>query len=218
MKLYLNALAACTLLVIVTGAAKLPGHTAAGIVLAALSLGLVRYGWTGRTALAVAALEFVPAHPIFHAYLASVFFALIIFLRTGPHSAAPRSRTVWWLAAAAPFTVLAQIGMGAAYRHKAWNVMPHMAGAIIAVSATLILSVLLIQNSPDLRRPSIVLLTIVLSQVSLGIASFILRLLDLDSTLWFTVLSTAHVTVAAMLLAATASLWRLIVSNPAAHG
>jgi heme A synthase len=105
--------------------------------------------------------------------------------------------------------------MGAAYRHKAWTVMPHMAGAIIAVSTTLILAVLLLQNNVELRRPSILVLTIVLSQASLGIASFLLRLLVLDS--WFTVLSTAHVTVAAMLLGATVSLWRLVVGDPATH-
>jgi heme A synthase len=217
MKLYLNGLAACTLLVIASGAAKLPGHVVAGSVLAVLSVGLFRCGWTGRAALAVAALEFVPAHPMFHAFLAPVLFAIIVLLRTESYPAAARSKTVLWLAAATPFTVLAQIAMGAAYRHKVSSVMPHMAGAAIAVSVTLILSVLLIQKSPELRSPSIILLAVVLSQASLGIASFILRLLDLDSTIWFTILSTAHVTVAALLLAASTSLWRFVVGDPTAH-
>jgi hypothetical protein len=140
-----------------------------------------------------------------------------MFLRTETQAATVQNKTIFWLGAAAPATVFAQIALGAAYRHKVWGVMPHMGGAAIAVSVTLILSLLLIQNHTELRRPSITLLTVVLIQISLGIASFLLRLIDLDSTVWFVVLSTAHVTVAAMLLGAATSLGHLIVGNPAAH-
>jgi len=222
---YLDFLAVCILLVIASGAAisshqpeDLAIHVKAGITLSVLLLGLVRFGWAGWIAIAVAALEFVPASPIFHACLAPVLLAIVILIRTEPTPATDSPGGLGWLAMLTPPLVLMQIAFGAAYRHKVWGVMPHLAGAMTVACLVLILCVLLLQRRPVLRRPAIIAMSIVLAQVSLGITSFVLRMLDLDTGLWFRVFSSAHVTLGAATLAATVSLGRLVVGDPAPHG
>jgi len=73
------------------------------------------------------------------------------------------------------------------------------------------------QQRPSLRKPAIAAMSVVLVQVTLGILSFILRMLDMDTGIWFTVSTVAHVTVGAATLAATVSLGRLVVGDPAPH-
>jgi len=116
-----------------------------------------------------------------------------------------------------PPLVLVQIAFGAAYRHKVWGVMPHIAGAMIVAFLILVLCMMLMQQRPSLRKPAIAAMSVVLVQVTLGILSFILRMLDMDTGIWFTVSTVAHVTVGAATLAATVSLGRLVVGDPAPH-
>jgi hypothetical protein len=222
---YPGFLAICILLVIASGAAVADHqaelirlHTVAGIALGVLLLGLLRFGWAGRVAIAVAALEFVPASPIFHECLAPVLLAIVILIRTEAPPAAEPPGSLGWLAMLAPPLVLLQIAFGAAYRHKIWGVIPHLTGATLVACLVLILCVMLIQRRPMLRTPVAVTMTIVLVQVSLGAAAFTLRLLDLDKSGWFSALTAAHVTAGASLLAATVSLGWLVVGDPAAHG
>lgn len=108
------------------------------------------------------------------------------------------------LADAAPFLTLIQIAMGAAYRHKAMGVMPHMAGAMLVALPLLIISVLLLQQFPKhatLRPLAIWMMTILLLQVALGIGAFVMRLLDFDTAPGFAHLAAGHVTVGALTLA-----------------
>jgi hypothetical protein len=114
--------------------------------------------------------------------------------------------------------VLAQICLGAAYRHEFWGVLPHMAGAAVATALLLIWCLLLLQETRAPRKPAIAVMAIVLAQVSLGIAAFTLRLLDLESSRWFSVVSAAHISVGALTLAAAVLLGRLVIGNPPAHG
>jgi len=234
-KRYLLFLAACILLVIATGAAVTdkhpeftPLHRNAGIVLGILMLGLMRGGPLGWIAIAVTALEFIPAGPVFHACLAPVLLAIVALMLTetmltetmqpevAPVPAVPGKLV--WVAMAAPPLVLMQIAFGAAYRHKVWNVIPHLAGATAVTFLLMLLCMVLLQQRPDIRRAATATLVVVLIQVSLGIASLTLRLLGLESSLWFTIATVAHVTTGALTLAATVSLGRLVVGNPAAHG
>jgi hypothetical protein len=222
---YLDFLAVCILLVIASGAAVtnrqpdlLTAHKYAGIALSLLLLGLARFGWAGWIGIAVAALEFVPASPIFHACLAPVLLAIVILIRTEPPPATEPPGGLGWLAMLTPPLVLMQIAFGAAYRHKVWGVMPHLAGAMTVACLVLVLCMMLMQQRPYLRRPAVIAMSIVLLQVSLGIASYILRVLDLDTGLLFRIVSTAHVTVGAATLAATVSLGRFVVGDPAPHG
>jgi hypothetical protein len=222
---YLDVLAVCILLIIASGAAVTShqpdltaAHKYAGVVLSLLLLGLVRFGWAGWIGVAVAALEFVPASPIFHACLAPALLAIVILIRVESPPAAEPPGGLGWLAMLTPPLVLMQIAFGAAYRHKVWGVMPHLAGAMTVAFLVLILCMMLMQQRPYLRKPAVIAMSIVLVQVSLGITSYILRLLDLDTGLLFTVFSTAHVTVGAATLAATVSLGRFVVGDPAPHG
>jgi heme A synthase len=221
---YLDFLAVCILLVIAGGAAATSPqpedqaiHEKAGIALTVLLLGLVRFGWAGWIAIAVAVLEFVPASPIFHACLAPVLLAIVILIRTEPPPATGPAGGLGWLAMLTPPLVLMQIAFGAAYRHKFWGVMPHLAGAMTVACLVLVLCVLLPQRRPLLRRPAVIAMSVVLAQVSLGITSFVLRMLDLDTGLWFRLFSSAHVTLGAATLAATVSLGRFVVGDPAPH-
>lgn len=195
----------------------LTAHKYAGIALSILLLGLVRFGWAGWIGIAVAALEFVPARPVFHACLAPVLLAVVMLIRTEAPVAAEPPGSLGWLAMMAPPLVLVQIAFGAAYRHKVWGVMPHIAGAMIVAFLILVLCMMLMQQRPSLRKPAIAAMSVVLVQVTLGILSFILRMLDMDTGIWFTVSTVAHVTVGAATLAATVSLGRLVVGDPAPH-
>jgi len=104
-----------------------------------------------------------------------------------------------------PF-VLLQITMGALYRHEIVGVMPHMLGAMIVAILTLVVSVILLQNfrsSRELTNSATALISIVLAQVCLGIAVFIMLLLGVGSGPIFAWLATAHVSVGALTFVAS---------------
>ena len=104
-----------------------------------------------------------------------------------------------------PF-VMTQVAMGALYRHDRWSVMPHMAGAMLVAFLLVSEGVVLLQRVPEhrlLRRAALWSITLVLCQISLGIADFLVRLLDFqDSVVWL-VLSIAHVMVGALTFTAS---------------
>jgi hypothetical protein len=105
-----------------------------------------------------------------------------------------------------PFAVILQIALGALYRHKIFSVMPHMAGAMVATLLLLVLTVQLLQNfpaHPTLRPVAIASMSVLLLQVTLGIAAFVMRLLDFDTNTGFVFLTAAHVCVGALTLAAS---------------
>jgi heme A synthase len=109
-------------------------------------------------------------------------------------------------AKAAPVLVLLQIAMGAAYRHKEWGVMPHMAGAMFVAAAMLIVPVILLQHFPkhaSLRPVAIAAMSTVLLQITLGIAGLVMRLLDFDTSITFIVIAVSHVCIGALTLAAS---------------
>jgi hypothetical protein len=126
----------------------------------------------------------------------------------------PAFRKLAWIT---PPAVLLQVILGSLYRHEIWGILPHFAGAAVAGSLALILCLLLIQNHLEVQRPAAIVMTILLTQIALGITTFILRLLDMDATIWFTISSAAHITTGAITLAATVSLGRLVIGDPAAH-
>lgn len=223
MKLYRGVLIALGALAIATGAAVssgnpsvAPGHRIAGIMVSVAILGLARTGPGGWIALTLALLECVPLHPVLHACLAPLIPAAILF-RPPDHIAPARQRTaLWWLAMLAAPLVLLQIILGAGYRHKIWGVMPHMAGAMLVAMLILVCCMLAIQRLPGARKAAVTLMSLVLAQVALGIASFLLRLLDLEATIWFTVATVLHVTNGAATL--TASLLAgFVIADHAAH-
>ncbi|HUI62691.1 MAG TPA: hypothetical protein VLX90_20850 [Steroidobacteraceae bacterium] len=105
-----------------------------------------------------------------------------------------------------PLAVLAQIAMGALYRHQILGVMPHMFGALAVALLTLVVSVILLQNFAEhreLKRVATILISIVLAQVCLGIAAFLMLLLNAGNVPAFAWLATAHVTTGSLIFGAS---------------
>jgi heme A synthase len=110
------------------------------------------------------------------------------------------------LALSAPPLVVLQIVLGAAYRHKLTSVMPHMAGAMVVSLATLVASMLVIQQYPQhrtLHSAAIWLMTIVLVQVTLGVTAFTMQLLEVENSAVLAVITASHVVGGSLTLAAS---------------
>lgn len=149
---------------------------------------------------------------ILHACLSPVIIAaaIVAAYTTAPprpsadglplRGAALLQRTAYLL----PPLVLLQIILGASYRHKAMGVLPHMGGALLVSLSALIVCVSILQQnetSSPLTRAASAALTVVLCQISFGIAAFVMRLLDADSGTYFAIDAALHVTFGALTLA-----------------
>lgn len=155
-----------------------------------------------------------------HALIAQSFFGLIVAL------AVFTSRS-WFidrepqedkggiaLRSLAPITVgciLAQLVLGAGYRHGAWGILPHIIGAVV-VAAMIIwtaAAVLIRHDDKYLRRPALLALVLLVLQVSLGIAAYFSRVAaqgDPQPLEPMISLTASHVVVGALILAAMVTL------------
>ena len=81
------------------------------------------------------------------------------------------------------FTVAAiwmQLIMGAAFRHSGIRLLPHIVGAVVVFCLVSTLTLLTIKRhraTPQLARPAVILLTLLLVQISLGLASYVTRVI-----------------------------------------
>jgi heme A synthase len=101
--------------------------------------------------------------------------------------------------------VFLQIALGTAYRHEVFGIMLHMEGALVVALMTLILSAVILQNSvgpAPMRRAAAALISIVLAQVCLGIASFLMLVLNASGTFAFVLTTSGHLSIGAATLAA----------------
>lgn len=155
---------------------------------------------------------------ISHACLAQLFFSTTVlialftskeWLRERPpveDSGAPPLRA---LACAVPLCVLGQLALGAAARHKALGILPHVAGAAVVTGMILwIVMRVLVRHASHapLRRSALVLLSIAMSQVFLGIAAYMSRIATIDAPQPMAVMvgfTVAHVAVGALTMAAS---------------
>lgn len=157
---------------------------------------------------------------ISHACLAQLFFSLTVAISifTSPSwknandsvedSGFPSMRS---MAIAAPLVVLAQVALGATFRHKAMGIVPHLAGALVVTLLILyFVAVVLTQYSQVslMRKMALALIWTTLAQVVLGIAAYLTRLSVLGDQpasvmVGFTV---AHVATGALTLAFTIAL------------
>jgi cytochrome c oxidase assembly protein subunit 15 len=153
-----------------------------------------------------------------HACLAQLFFSttVLIALFTSEEWLSERpmvedtgAPSLHTLALAVPVCVLAQLALGAAARHKALGVLPHVAGAGIVTGMILWIIVrVLVRHSSHapLRRSALVLLSIGASQVFLGIAAYMSRIATIDAPQPMAVMvgfTVAHVAVGALTMAAS---------------
>jgi heme A synthase len=153
-----------------------------------------------------------------HALLAPVFFSLIAAIAVFLAPSWPRSyesvQDYGWpsmrsLAAAAPVLVLIQIALGAGYRHSLLGVLPHVLGALAVALFLVIVCAFALHQFPKhgaIRSASRALLGVTATQVFLGMAALIMRLLAPPTSPWLTLLSLAHVGTGSLTLAASVAL------------
>ena len=155
---------------------------------------------------------------ISHACLAQLFFSTTVAIalftspawKRGPQPVDDTGESpLRWLAVAVPVCVLCQVALGAAARHKALGVVPHVAGALLATGVILWVTLRILMRyseQPALRASALTLLGVTFVQVFLGIAAYMSRLVTADAVqpmpvmVIFTVL---HVAAGALTLAAS---------------
>jgi cytochrome c oxidase assembly protein subunit 15 len=185
-----------------------------------------RLGWAALAAVIVQGvlggltviLLLPKAVSIGHATLAQLFFSATVALalftspgwKRGPEivvdETTPSLRS---LALAASLAVLAQLVLGAAYRHRMLGLAPHVVGALAVLAVVLVVAMFALQQFPrhrDLRRAANWTIGITLGQVLLGILAYLSRIYTTDSLspsplmVLFTVL---HVAAGALTMAAS---------------
>jgi len=189
-------------------------HIAVGVIdiflLVGLSLRLGRDGWS---VLAIAGVDAAlgwygavgPVTGTLHAFLAALLFVAVAAtsLRTSPSWQCDPELvqdygrpSLRFLSSAAAFLVAAQVGFGAGFRHSAVGVMPHLLGALVVVLFIVIVGAFVttqFPKHPSLRPMAVAFLTITGIQVFLGLAAFLMRLMNMAGTLVFLGISVAHV-------------------------
>ncbi len=177
---------------------------------------LLRLGWiTFAAFLAEGALGIKT--PLLHAFLAQLFFAataaVAVFTSADWKRGAELVQDQGWpslrsLSTVALVLVLTQVWLGAAFRHQAAGLMPHMVGAIVVAIVILMICMFVMQQFPEhrsLRPAANVLLAITLTQVVLGITALTTRMMAPDNTATLPVLlaTVVHVVTGALTLACT---------------
>ena len=161
----------------------------------------------GLLAALAAGIEAMSRAVIIHACFAPVLFtavACIAVFKPARTEAGAGKPSLRYMVIGIPPLVFLQIALGAAVRHKIASVMLHMGGALLVAGLILVVCVLVLQRYPNHRRLRLLatsLISIVLIQVSLGIAVFIMRSLDMDTSPVLVVAAAAHVSVGALTLA-----------------
>jgi cytochrome c oxidase assembly protein subunit 15 len=169
-----------------------------------------------------------PVVSVSHACLAQLFFstavAIAIFTSRGWHSG-PRvvedygKPSLRSLSVVAVGLILAQIALGAGFRHGAIGILPHIIGAMIVSLAILILGAFVLHQFPEhetLRRAAKLLLAITLVQVFLGIETYFARLGAAEKPVPMLIFTIAHVATGALTLASSVVLAIQIWRNVAA--
>lgn len=209
-------------------------HLALGIIdtllIAGLSIWLLRsaQAWlrrAGWTILAVVIVDAALGHraggPVagtLHACLAAVLFAAIaaISLRTSPSWQCDPELvqdygrpSLRFLSGAAAFLVAVQVGFGAGFRHSVVGVLPHLLGALVVALFIVIVGAFVTTQFPkhkSLRSIAVAFMTITAIQVFLGLAAFLMRLMNMAATLAFLGISVAHVATGSLTFAASVML------------
>jgi heme A synthase len=152
---------------------------------------------------------------VFHALLAHIFFSLAVVIAVGTSASwnSPPEQVdgsikpfLRPLAVVIPPVVFLQITLGAAYRHDITSVMPHMAIAMGVAFLALIDSSVVLQNflrPATMRQSATALISLVLTQVCLGIGAFVMLVLNGAGTLYFVAVTVGHVLIGASTLAAS---------------
>lgn len=217
-------------------------HRTLSIALTLLSLGVAIWisripGWlriVGWSAVAILVIDAalgwqtlsanVAMH---HALLAHIFFSLAVISAVGTSTSwnSPPERVdgsskpfLRPLSVVIPPIVFLQITLGAAYRHDLTTVMPHMAIAMGVAFLALIGASVVLQNfprPPALRLSAVAFISLVLTQVCLGIGAFVMLVLNAAGSFYFVAVTVGHVLIGASTLAASIvmamQVWRCVL-------
>jgi cytochrome c oxidase assembly protein subunit 15 len=171
-----------------------------------------------------------PAVSISHACLAQLFFSTTVAIALftskswliGPEIVEdhgwPSLRS---LAIVTPVMVLAQIALGAAFRHRAIGVLPHVLFSMIVTLVVLFVSTFVLHQFPDhqaLSAAAKALLGVTFLQVMLGVAAYYTRLQAAKEPLAMVLTTVAHVATGGLTMAASVVLSIQILRNVRAHG
>ncbi len=161
-----------------------------------------------------------PAVSSAHAALAQTFFciAVAMALFTGRNwvEEHPRvefdSRTpsLFTLTLLSIFVLYVQLILGAMFRHHGLSWWPHVANAVIVsfvLGWTVVRALSVYSNVDAVRRPAILMLSLVIAQLCLGFTAFLTRVAwgrdSIQPELPMVISTVAHVAVGALLLATT---------------
>ena len=162
-----------------------------------------------------------PPVSIAHACLAQIFFAVTVAIAaftstTWLRGSDPVEDSGWpslrSLAVIIPVLVLAQIALGAGYRHRAFGIMPHVLGAIVVGAAILMFAVFVLVQFPShrlLKMHAWHVIGITIAQIVLGIIAYLARVSSMESVVPVTptvILTVAHVGFGAITMAAAVAL------------
>jgi heme a synthase len=171
-----------------------------------------------------------PAVSISHACLAQLFFSTTVAIALFTSESWMRGAEVvedhGWpslrsLAVVTPVMVLAQIALGAAFRHRAIGVLPHILFSMAVTLAVLFTATFVLHQFPDhhaLHTAAKALLGVTLLQVMLGVAAYYTRLQAATEPLAMVLTTVAHVATGGLTLASSVILSIQILRNVRAHG
>jgi hypothetical protein len=188
-------------------------HTAGAAVEILLVIGLfvclfrTRAGWS-ILALVIADAAVRSSGPVagtLHAFLAAVLFAATAAISQFTSPSWEREPefvqdygwpSLRFLSGAAAFLVAVQVGFGAGFRHGAVGVLPHLLGALVVALFIMIVGAFVTHQFPQhasLRPIAVALMSITGIQVFLGMAAFLMRLMNMAGTMAFLGISVGHV-------------------------
>lgn len=171
-----------------------------------------------------------PAVSISHACLAQCFFSLTVaialFTSKSWMDGSEAVEDHGWpslrsMAMITPVFVLIQIALGAAFRHRAIGVLPHVLFAMVVTLVVLFLSTFVLHQFPEhpaLSTAAKALLGIAFLQVMLGVVAYYMRLQAAEQPLGMVLSTVAHVATGGLTLAASVVLSIQILRNVRAHG
>jgi cytochrome c oxidase assembly protein subunit 15 len=171
-----------------------------------------------------------PAVSISHACLAQLFFSTTVAIAVftsrnwlqGPEIVEdhgwPSLRS---LAIVTPLMVLVQIALGAAFRHRAIGVLPHVLFSMVVTLAVLFTATFVMHQFPEhrsLATAAKALLGVTFLQVMLGVAAYYTRLQAAQQPLAMVLTTVAHVATGGLTMASSVILSIQILRNVRAHG
>jgi hypothetical protein len=157
--------------------------------------------------------SFGPSAGTLHACLAALLFAgscaIVLFTSPAWRRDPDFVQDYGWpslrfLSSAAVLFVAVQVGFGSGFRHSAVGIMPHLLGALVVALFIMIVGAFVTHQFPlhaSLRPLAVALMAITGIQVFLGMAAFLLRLMQAAGTLLFLAISVAHVATGSLTLA-----------------